>query len=103
VLLLQAERLVRGDFHATAEYQLQLSDRTTVLSKSCAGTMADGETGGHRSGASSLAGVEEDRNEDESRNDFAQNHQTSPKLQRVGSDVLHARHHRLGAETKGLG
>jgi hypothetical protein len=38
---------------------------TTVLSKSCAGTMADGDTGGHRSGAASLAGVEEDRHEHE--------------------------------------
>ena len=37
----------------------------TVLSKSCAGTMADGDTGGHQSGAASLAGVEEDRHEHE--------------------------------------
>jgi hypothetical protein len=31
-----------------------------------------------------------------------ENHQTSPKLQRPGADVLHARHHRVGAEEKGF-
>ena len=36
---------------------------TTVLSKSCTGTTADGDADGNRSGASSLAGVEEDTHE----------------------------------------
>jgi soluble P-type ATPase len=38
---------------------------TTVLSEFCAGTMAEGNTGGHRSDAACVAGVEEARHEHE--------------------------------------